>query len=343
MKIFRLVLFAFLFTLLLIILSPKTPSPFSPLSSLPVPSLIPTSAAGLPAVEGTPLDPEAHQGSIGATPPPSIVYIGLMGDLGLGRMITRIARSQNDFSYSFSGLSSWLSQNDLNIANLESPVIKDCPTLSPTTFTFCGDSRFLPQLAHHKFFLTLANNHILNFGPSGLVETKQLLSDYQIPFVYSHSIPSDTNQPSVFTQKTINGITLGFLGYDLTGTHQFQKSDILSQVSHYAASSDWLIVSLHWGNEYLPRPESWRVDFARQLVDRGADIIHGHHPHVWQEPETYQDKLIFYSFGNFIFDQNWSYATSHSNIIRLTLTKDKIINQQTLPIEIQDNSRPVLL
>lgn len=270
-------------------------------------------------------------------PQPITAQIGLMGDLGLGRTITRIARQKNNFSYSFSGVSQWLLANDLNIANLESPIIDNCPILSPTTFTFCGDPRFLPQLQRHHFFLTLANNHILNFGSSGLTQTKNFLSKHHIPFVYSH-------QPnSVFTRQTVNDISFGLLGFDLTGGHQFDQAEILSQVKQLDSQVDWLIVSLHWGAEYLPQAEKWRVTLARQLVDRGADIIHGHHPHVWQPPEIYQSKLIYYSFGNFIFDQNWSHATSHSNIVRLTLTKDKIIKQQTFPIEIQNNSRPVIL
>ena len=272
-----------------------------------------------------------------STPPLSTAQIGLMGDLGLGRMITRIARQKNDFSYSFSGVSDWLLTNDLNIANLESPIIDNCPSLSPTTFTFCGDSRFLPQLYRHRLFLTLANNHILNFGPSGLTQTKNYLSKHNIPFVYSHQTDS------VFARQSINGISFGFLGFDLTGGHQFSQTKILKQVEKFDSQVDWLIVSLHWGDEYLPQAEKWRITLARQLVDRGADIIHGHHPHVWQPPEIYHDRLIYYSFGNFIFDQNWSSATSHSNIVRLTLTKDKIQKTEIFPIEIQNNSRPVIL
>ena len=272
-----------------------------------------------------------------SAPPPPTAQIGLVGDLGLGRMITRIARQKNDFSYSFSGVSDWLLTNDLNIANLESAIIDNCPTLSPTTFTFCGDPRFLPQLSQHRFFLTLANNHILNLGSFGLDQTKNFLSEHQIPFVYSHK------PDSVFTRQFVNGISFGLLGFDLTGGHQFNQTEILDQVEKFDSQVDWLIVSLHWGAEYLPQAEKWRVTLARQLVDGGADIIHGHHPHVWQPPEIYQDKLIYYSFGNFIFDQNWSSATSHSNIVRLTLTKDKIQKTETFPIQIQNNSRPIIL
>ena len=76
------------------------------------------------------------------------------------------------------------------------------------------------------------------------------------------------------------------------------------------------------------------------MVDNGADIVHGHHPHVLQPSETYQNKLIFYSLGNFIFDQNWSVETSTSKIVLLTLDKNHLINQNDIPLKIKYNSRP---
>ena len=79
------------------------------------------------------------------------------------------------------------------------------------------------------------------------------------------------------------------------------------------------------------------------MIDSGADIIHGHHPHVLQPSETYQNKPIFYSLGNFIFDQNWSTETSTSQIINLKLTKNEIIDQRTIPLKIKYNSRPEIV
>ena len=111
-------------------------------------------------------------------------------------------------------------------------------------------------------------------------------------------------------------------------------------VKKYDPYVDWLIVSIHWGNEYLPNPEKWRVDLAHQLVDVGADIIHGHHPHVLQPKEIYQDKPIYYSLGNFIFDQNWSIETSKSEIVNMTVTKTTIIDQKIIPLTIKHNSQP---
>lgn len=266
--------------------------------------------------------------------PPKTVTIGLMGDLGLGRYITSTARSKNDFSWSFQKVNSFLQQNDFNLANLESPIIKDCPRGETGTFTFCGDPKFLPFLLENKFILNLANNHIFNYGKHGFTQTKDFLDTYQIGYFYSHELESE------FFQKNINGISFGFLGFDYISNPKFNPSTIISLIAKYDSKVDWLIVSLHWGNEYLPNQEQWRIKLAHQLIDAGADIIHGHHPHVLQAKEIYQDKPIYYSLGNFIFDQNWSLETSKSEIINLTVSKDEILDSQIIPLIIKYNSQP---
>lgn len=263
------------------------------------------------------------------TPTPQIVSIGLVGDLGLGRFITSTARAKKNFNYSFSEISPWLLTHDFNLANLESPIIKNCPEGKTGTFTFCGDQKFVGVLEKYNFILNLNNNHILNYGQNGLSQTQSLLNN--IPHFYDD-----------FLIKNINGINFGFLGFDFITYPNLDKNEILNKIKKYDPSVDYLIVSIHWGNEYLPKPEQWRITLARQMVDAGADIIHGHHPHVWQGYETYKDKPIFYSFGNFIFDQSWSYETSHSQIATLTLSKDKIENIKLDPIEIKFNSQPWL-
>jgi len=260
--------------------------------------------------------------------PPSVTRIGLVGDLGLGRHITSTARAKKDFSWSFQGVSPWLKQNDFNLANLESPIINDCPEGKTGTFTFCGDPQFLPYLSLNKFIFNLNNNHILNYGQDGLDQTKKFLTT---DYFYDN-----------FYIKKINDTTFGFLGYDFITYPKTDTDTIINSIKKYKPQVDWLIISIHWGNEYLPHQELWRTNLAHQMIDAGADIIHGHHPHVWQPPETYKGKPIFYSFGNFIFDQSWSSETSHSQIARLTLTKTEIKSIDYFPITIKSNSQPWL-
>ncbi len=257
------------------------------------------------------------------------VTVGLAGDLGLGRHITSTARSKKDFSWSFTEISPWLLENNFNLANLESPIIKDCPTGVTGTFTFCGDDRFIPQLFSNNFVLNLNNNHILNYGADGLRQTQSLLPDI-----------SFFDKPLI---KENNGITFGFLGYDFITYPKTNTQDILNAIANLRPQVDFVVVSIHWGNEYLPRPEPWRIDLAHKMIDAGADVIHGHHPHVWQGVEAYQKGIIFYSFGNFIFDQSWSYETSHSKIAKVKFKKGEPLQYDLFPIEIRSNSQPRLM
>ncbi|MBM5790029.1 CapA family protein, partial [Candidatus Parcubacteria bacterium] len=78
---------------------------------------------------------------------------------------------------------------------------------------------------------------------------------------------------------------------------------IADAINSAKQTHDMVIVSMHWGEEYQPVPEQATVQLAHTLVDAGADVIFGHHPHVLQPVERYKDKLIFYSLGNFVFDQ----------------------------------------
>ncbi len=265
-----------------------------------------------------------------------VITVGLVGDLGLGRFINANARELNNFGYSFEKISPWLLQNDFTLANLESPIVDDCPTVYHNTFKFCGDPSFLPYLKQNKFILNLANNHIFNYGQSGFSQTKSYLDQNNIISFYSH----DSANP--YTTTTLNGVSFGFLGFDFITNPSFDQSKVVELITQYDSQVDYLIVSIHWGNEYITNPETWRINLAHLMVDAGADIIHGHHPHVWQEYETYQGKPIFYSLGNFIFDQNWSKETSQTFIIRLTLDKNTIHSIDKFPVQIKFNSQPVI-
>lgn len=265
----------------------------------------------------------------------STVQIGLVGDLGLGRTMTTISRRKNNFNWIFSGVSKFIKNNDFTYANLESPLVDNCQISDPYTMVFCGDPRFLTSLKDNKFILGLANNHIFNYGQSGFNQTADYLSQKQIPFVYS------TFSDFKLEIKQINDINFGFISFDLTDPKvNKNRNQIIDLVKNNNYQVDWLIVGLHWGREYQLKADPWQTTFAHQLIDAGADIIAGSHPHVFQNYETYQDRPIYYSLGNFIFDQNWSRPTSNSNIVTLTLSKDKIIKQSLTPIVIKNNSRP---
>jgi poly-gamma-glutamate synthesis protein (capsule biosynthesis protein) len=99
---------------------------------------------------------------------------------------------------------------------------------------------------------------------------------------------------------------------------------------------------MHDGTEYVGNPTKHQTDFAHAAVDAGAAIVIGTHPHVVQTMETYQGKYIYYSLGNFIFDQMWSKDTQRGMSLLVTVDKSGVTDVDYMPVKIEDYCRPVL-
>ena len=142
----------------------------------------------------------------------------------------------------------------------------------------------------------------------------------------------------------MNGITIGLVGF-----HELHGSgfdDVLTEVERLSPLTDALFVMPHWGIEYeREKPSAQQRQEAHALIDAGADVIIGAHPHVIQPIELYQDKPIFYSLGNFIFDQYFSQETMEGLAVGVTLIKEYTTTTAAFflrPIEITQKSQPAL-
>lgn len=166
--------------------------------------------------------------------------------------------------------------------------------------------------------------------------------------------------------QNIDGIKIAYLSYSLTydktsalylynhlgpesqisfdmGALNDQIASIVSEIHNVKSNSDLLIISLHWGLEYVPYASLWQVETARKFVDAGADVIFGCHAHVLQGYEIYNGKTIIYGMGNFIFDQTFNPTTRESAIFEIHL-KDNIPSVTYYPILIDKNDyHPILL
>ncbi len=112
-------------------------------------------------------------------------------------------------------------------------------------------------------------------------------------------------------------LRLGFLAYSLVGlndTLEASVARIIVDVMRTERTVDATIVSLHWGDEYVRIPAPWQIACAHDLVDAGADLVVGHHPHVLQPIEQYRDGLIAYSLGKLVCEMQWG-ATADSAIL----------------------------
>ena len=255
----------------------------------------------------------------------SELKIFIAGDIMLDRYIYDKARRRNDFNYTFSLLEPELKKFDLRIANLEGPI-----TGSPSVATdknvlrFTFNKKFLPALKRNFDALSLSNNHTNNFGEKGIDDTKKSLRESNIRYFGD---PYNRNGVrGTIIEK--NGFKIATIGY-----HELISPNvgpILKEIQELRKKSDYLVVMPHWGAEYRKSPSEKQKRLARLFIDAGADIVAGTHPHVIQTKEEYKGKKIYYSLGNFIFDQYFSSDTMSGLGIGIELKKENSAVKQSI-------------
>lgn len=260
------------------------------------------------------------------------------GDVMLGRMVNVIATQKNDFTYPYHLTREELKAADIALINLENPITEKCP-LKTDGMVFCADSRHIEGFKYAQIdVLNLANNHIGNYRVEGIEYTKKILDDNG--FVYSgiNNIGS----------KQVKGSNIAFLGfndvpprYDGAGTAD--EDQIVKLITNAKKNHDFIVVSVHFGEEYRYQPTDRQREVAHLLIDSGADLVIGNHPHWFQSIEVYNDKLIAYSHGNFIFDQDWSEETKTGIVGKYTIYENKVIDVEFLPVYIAKTGQPMFL
>ncbi len=247
----------------------------------------------------------------------------MLGDSShfLGRGVGSAVRTRSA-DFLFDQVRHVLSQADLFFFNLESPISSD-DGVDYQTKLYRAQANVIPPLKLGKVNIaSLANNHILQHGASVLRETSYCLEKSGITGVgFSPAGQDDFRTVLV----TIGGFTVSVhcesLIKDCTGEaidHSKIEDRILRSFSMTPA--DIRIVSLHWGDEYVPEPAPYQRELAHRLVEGGANLILGHHPHVLQPIEEYRGALIAYSLGNFIFDQRWGSEVETGAILEVVLS-----------------------
>ncbi|MBT3230807.1 AmmeMemoRadiSam system protein B [Candidatus Uhrbacteria bacterium] len=218
----------------------------------------------------------------------------IVGDIMLDRGVRSLLESEGQ-DYPWLNMGRFLSGAHTVIGNLEGTVNELASTYTvypPFRFVFSPDS--IEVMNEYIDVVSLANNHASDVGSAGLQETKDRLDEMEIPWFGSYATPVPRYD------ETLNGIDLTYIGY-----HQFQP-DSIELVAQIEAADDegrFVTVFPHWGSEYVVAPSSSQRELAQLMVDAGADLIIGGHPHVAQGIEIIDDVPVVYSLGNFIFDQ----------------------------------------
>lgn len=252
-----------------------------------------------------------------------------VGDMMLSRGVARAIRRAGDPLTPFRKMEETLVSTDFNFGNLESPISgRDHILGKDLTFnTREGDAAALGE--YNFRVLNLANNHALDMGLNGLRHTMNVLERRDMTYLGVGENLDEAWQPKTLV---VRGMKIGFVGASyssfndggLARNSQVARMEETVRLQESigrlrADGADFVVATMHGGVEYTRRPDKTQIAFAHAAIDFGADIVIGSHPHWVQTIERYQGKYIFYSLGNFIFDQEWSRDTKEGLAIRVTL------------------------
>lgn len=252
-----------------------------------------------------------------------------LGNIFWGRYINDWSMaSPLQYEYPFSRLNEFnRDQYDAWISGLECPTVASVNTTSAEqaqALQFNCSPNYLPEAAKWFTVVTLANNHTDNQGVEGFEETRQQLETNGIQYFghYDPTVLEDVCEvislPVTVTKDDESKIK-GNLPVALCGYHGIFQIPPIGSVDEISKYSEYMpvIAMPHMGAEYVTGPDQIKTDFYRSLIDAGADMVIGDHPHVTQTSESYEGHLIIYSMGNFIFDQQVDADVTNSAAINL--------------------------
>jgi len=237
----------------------------------------------------------------------------------LARHVDFLSKKNKDETYPFLKIKDFLASADLTIGNLEGPIVKNYFTVpnNSTRFSFAPNkAEVLAQVGFD--YLSQANNHTNDPYIGAEVETKKYLAQNKIiGFGQNRNSGQDKATKIVKNNQQINLFGLYTFGSD------FDRAKALQNIKTQTEDGVLDIVFVHWGAEYQSKHNMTQEKLAHELIDAGVDMIIGHHPHVVQDFEQYKDKYIFYSLGNFVFDQYFSAEVQQGLALKLILSEQE--------------------
>lgn len=276
---------------------------------------------------------------------PSISFVAA-GDVLLDRGIARKIKA-NGMDWPFAKVARTIREADLAFCNLECPLSADgrkvnkpiCFKAPPGNLKCVKDAGF--------DIVSTANNHSLDCGRTGLMETMRLLDVSRIAHAGSGTNLAEASAPRIMD---IGGVKVAFLvrnmlfpemvwyRTDVPTIAELNKATIEDEIRAAKAKADVVVVSVHWGIEYRKHPEDWQRELGHRMIDAGASLVLGHHPHCTQPVERYHGGVIAYSLGNFLFDSR-NPVCMETMILKCRLSRDGVSDLEILPARIV-NWRP---
>lgn len=277
------------------------------------------------------------------TPAGHAVTLLFVGDIMLSRSVGDTMDATQDWLWPFARIASVTAAADLAFANLET-TISAKGVKSGCTFCFRADPQSVAGLVHAGFdVVSVANNHIWDYGPIAFSDTLNYLAVNDISAVGGGRNAEEAHAPVV---RSVRGVRVAYLAYtdllpksagalvDRAGANLWDEARMKLEVAQARTAADVVVVSFHTGTEYELKHNAAQQMKYHSIIDAGADLVVGTHPHVVQEVEQYAGKWIAYSLGNFVFDQNWSEQTRRGLMLSVTVTDGRISHVAQIPVEI---------
>ena len=222
-------------------------------------------------------------------------FVGVVGD---------------DYDYPFANVRPIFEADEFTIINLECN-LTDNAIYSNMYFSFRGPTAYTKIMSGSSVeMVSYSNNHIVDYGQTGYDETIAALEADGLAYV-------ERDSSTVYV--TENGITIGVYAGMFWG---FDENDLVAEITELDKTCDIVIASLHWGDEGKYRPTAEQERLGKLAIDSGADIVYGHHPHVLQKIETYNDGIIYYSLGNFSFGGHTNPRDKDTVIVQQQILRD---------------------
>ncbi len=276
-------------------------------------------------------------------PTPARISFCAVGDILLDRGIRTSINAEN-VDHPFAKITHFTNQFELAFCNLECPV----SAIGKSTgkiYCFRADTNFFSGVQNAGFnVISLANNHIIDWGEQACLDTRRFIEKKELFAFGAGKDQTEALQPLIVNKNGLRVAFLGSVGAPLknviwpitkSGPGQATLAQLIERIDLVRNHVDYIVVSMHWGTEYEHIPRSHQITWAHALIDAGADLIIGHHPHVLQSIEIYKNRIILYSLGNFVFDQRKLYQRQ-SGIFSCIFKKGRIDSACFHPVMIND-------
>lgn len=296
-----------------------------------------------------------------SSPVAPVVRLLFTGDINPSRCPALAALEADDFTVPYVQVADVLQGADVTIGSLDGALsdrTAPAPCATESEYNLVGPTRTVEGLAFAGFdVITLATNHAQDCGRLGFVCDGLTLSDGLDALRSAGIEPVGAGANLAEARRAViierRGLRLAFLAVSAVGDFAWASDDtagtaplsdahlqqVTDDIATTRSSADVVIVLVHWGIEYDDTPSADQRRWARRMIDAGADLVVGNHPHVVQPIEELDGGLVAYALGNFVFDQDPD-ATRHGLVLETTIDSNGLESWRSLPIEIVQLYRP---